>query len=345
MNTPKNILVIRNDKLGDFMLAYPTFNVIKKLFPTATIYALVPQYTQPMAELCPWIDATIVDDTTKGIASLANTASRLKTFRFDAALCLHSSTRIALSLFLARIPHRFAPASRLDQVFYNHRLTQRRSRSEKPEFEYNIDLANFMGECYALPAVSQDQPPHLVFDSEEQSDYRQAVFKDYRLDDSRKIVIVHPGSGGSANNLSLDQYAQLVFELSSNKELYFVITAGPDEADIANTLSSMLTRGGIPHDIYHSTQGIVNFSHFIALSYLFISGSTGPLHIAGALDVRTAGFYTERTSATALRWRTLNSNNRRLHFSSNNISNREDMSSVDITAAANKILKTFFTAI
>lgn len=341
MKAPKNILVIRNDKLGDFMLAYPAFNVVKKLFPMSTIYALVPQYTQPMAELCPWIDEVVVDEVTEGFAGLQSTISILKSLNLDAVLCMHSSTRIAMSLFLAHIPHRFAPASRIDQFFYNHRLTQRRSRSEKPEFEYNIDLANFMGEYYSVLPTSQDQPPYLKLDSAKQTEYKKAVFKDYRLAPARKLVIIHPGSGGSANNLSLDQYTQLITELSSNKELYFVITAGPDEADIADTLSSMLFRGGIPHNTYNSTQGILNFTYFIAISHLFISGSTGPLHIAGALDIRTAGFYTERTSATALRWRTLNSNNRRLHFSPNSSQDCEDMSSIDIVGAANKIRTMF----
>ena len=64
MDKPKKILVIRNDRLGDFMLAYPTFNVLKKLFPTSRIYALVPEYTKPMAELCQWIDEIVVDDAT-----------------------------------------------------------------------------------------------------------------------------------------------------------------------------------------------------------------------------------------------------------------------------------------
>jgi hypothetical protein len=57
-----DILVIRNDKLGDFMLAWPAFSLIKQQYPDARITALVPAYTQPMAELCPWIDDVIIDD-------------------------------------------------------------------------------------------------------------------------------------------------------------------------------------------------------------------------------------------------------------------------------------------
>ena len=62
-NCPKNILVVRNDKLGDFMLAWPSFAALKQAFPDARIVALVPNYTRPIAELCPWIDEILIDPT------------------------------------------------------------------------------------------------------------------------------------------------------------------------------------------------------------------------------------------------------------------------------------------
>lgn len=45
--------------------------------------------------------------------------------------------------------------------------------------------------------------------------------------------MVHVGSGGSANNLSLEQYEQLVVALSERlHDWQFVLTAGPAEAAI-----------------------------------------------------------------------------------------------------------------
>ena len=50
-----------------------------------------------------------------------------------------SPTPATPSWWKAHIPHRLAPATKLAQVLYNHRLVQRRSRSQKPEYEYNLD--------------------------------------------------------------------------------------------------------------------------------------------------------------------------------------------------------------
>lgn len=48
---------------------------------------------------------------------------------------------------------------------------------------------------------------------------------------------------------------------------------------------------------------------------MLIAGSTGPLHIAGCLDIATAGFYPAKRSATPLRWQTCNRAEKRLAFS------------------------------
>ena len=46
------------------------------------------------------------------------------------------------------------------QILYNHRLTQRRSRSEKSEAEYNQDLARAFLKKHSMPIV-EPKPPYL----------------------------------------------------------------------------------------------------------------------------------------------------------------------------------------
>lgn len=307
---PKNILLIRNDKLGDFMLAWPSFQAIRQLFPETRIYALVPAYTSPMAEICPWIDEVILDEDQHNLSGLIKTTSRLKAYNFDAALCLHSTPRIALALFLAGIPQRFAPASRIDQIFYNHTLTQRRSRSEKPEYEYNTDLALFMGRHFGVNGNYSLTPPLLSFPAAEIEQVRNQFYAEHHIEPDRKLIFVHAGSGGSATNLSIEQYAELIHLLSNNPALFFVLTAGPGEEKLNEKLSQLIT--DCDHVIYHSDRGIVAFARTLSIASVFVSGSTGTLHVAGALNIPVAAFYPKRQSATSLRWQTLNSSEYRL---------------------------------
>jgi ADP-heptose:LPS heptosyltransferase len=168
---------------------------------------------------------------------------------------------------------------------------------------------------------------------------RTAFCQERGIDPGDRLVFVHPGSGGSASNLSPSQYAMLVHELHSRRPHTVVITAGPGEENGAGRVAALLH--GRAHTIYHSTGGLTRFAQHLQFADLFISGSTGPLHIAGALDRPTAAFYTRRRSATALRWQTLNSAERRLAFSPPENAAPEDMSTVDVAGAAEIIGRTF----
>ena len=57
----KNILVVRNDKLGDFMLTWPALSYLKKNLPEAKITCLINKEFWPLANLCPSIDDFILD--------------------------------------------------------------------------------------------------------------------------------------------------------------------------------------------------------------------------------------------------------------------------------------------
>ncbi|MFA5626395.1 MAG: glycosyltransferase family 9 protein [Thiohalomonadaceae bacterium] len=329
------ILVVRNDRLGDFMLAWPAFALLKQALPAAHIGALVPVYTAAMAELCPWIDEVVIDPGPE--AGNKSLQQELAMFRADAIITLFSTTRIGIAAWRARIPYRLAPASKLAQVFYNNRLVQRRSRSEKPEWEYNLDLIRYFLADHEIDAA-RPHPPYLVFPREEIAALRRQFLQAHGITVPARLVLVHPGSGGSANNLSLDQYALLLRNLYAKQAIHFIIGCGPGEELKAETLATLL--GPLSHSVL-PPDNIVDYASHIAFADLFISGSTGPLHIAGALDIPTAGFYPRRRSATPLRWQTLNSPERRLAFTPPATAEEMDMSSIDVIDAARLINQKF----
>ncbi len=252
---------------------------------------------------------------------------------FDIAITLFSTSRVGLALWLAHVPYRLAPATKIAQIFYNHRLRQRRSRSEKPEWQYNCDLVQYCLAHFGREAIPLPEPPFLRFPEDDIRALRQAFCTEHTIHADIRLIFIHAGSGGSANTLSLEQYAALTAAIFTRvPAVHFVLTAGPGEEEVVHALANLLT--GIPHTVYHSTRGLVNFARHLAMADLFIAGSTGPLHIAGALDVPTVAFYTRRRSATALRWQTLNSEGRRLAFSPSDEGDETDMSTIDIETAA-----------
>jgi ADP-heptose:LPS heptosyltransferase len=328
----KRVLVVRNDKIGDFMLAWPAFAMLKASLGCEVV-ALVPAYTRELAELCPSIDRVLLDPGKEGTPTAQRALlDQLKSGRFDAVICLFSNFRNARLVWQAGIPQRWAPATKLAQVLYNHRVTQRRSRSAKPEYEYNLDLVRAFLHHHGVTPV-EPAPPYLRFEAAELAPFRAELAAALGIAAERPWLLVHAGSGGSANNLSAGQYAQLMQALCSQfPAAQPVLTAGPGEAALAEQVAAEAGVGAVvARDL-----PLPAFCRLLACGSLFVAGSTGPLHIAAALDVPTVGFFPLRRSATPLRWRPLNSEGRHLAFHPPGEAGEqvEDMSRVDVTAAA-----------
>ncbi|MBE9568422.1 MAG: glycosyltransferase family 9 protein, partial [Proteobacteria bacterium] len=188
MNNPQNkkkILVIRNDKIGDFMLAWPSFALLKKQYPEAEITALVPSYTAELARLCEWIDDVLIDEKKNSFLSdVTHLKNIIKKKHFDISISLFSQTRTACALWLAGIKQRVGPATKIAQIFLNLRLRQRRSRSAKPEYEYNLDLIRYYININHDHAVDTPSPPYLRFEQEEISLLRKEISKKHEIPDN-----------------------------------------------------------------------------------------------------------------------------------------------------------------
>ena len=331
-----NVLVIRNDKLGDFMLAWPAFAMLKTSDPSLKLTALVPPYTAELAHACPYLDNVIIDAPKNDKMAFQRVVSEIKAQQFDAMISFFSNTHNAKLAWKCRIPYRLAPATKWVQFFYNHRLTQRRSQSAKPEFEYNLDLARAFLRDHKIPVV-EPRTPYLSFEQSAVDFQRKFLCDQLQIDTSKKWIFLHSGSGGSANNLSLTQYAQLIQGMLHHFDVYVILTAGPTESEKAHELAGLVQDPRVV--IYDKNKGLVDFAHSLACADLFIAGSTGPLHLSGALNVPTIGFYPSRRSATPLRWQPVNDAHKHLAFCPpNDKASQTDLTQIKIEEKLEEII-------
>ena len=331
-----NALVIRNDKLGDFMLAWPAFAMLKASDPSLKLTALVPSYTAELARACPYLDDVIIDAPKNDKMAFQRVVNEIKAQQFDAMISFFSNTHNAKLAWKCRIPYRLAPATKWVQFFYNHRLTQRRSQSAKPEFEYNLDLARAFLRDHKIPVV-EPRTPYLSFEQSAVDFQRKFLCDQLQIDTSKKWIFLHSGSGGSANNLSLTQYAQLIQGLLCHLDVYVILTAGPTESEKVHELAELVQDLRVV--IYDKNKGLVDFAHSLACADVFIAGSTGPLHLSGALNVPTIGFYPSRRSATPLRWQPINDAHKHLAFCPpNDKASQTDLTQIKIEEKLEEII-------
>ena len=298
-----NILVVRTDKLGDFITALPTFYVLKKHDPKNRVIACVAPLNQALAEACPFIDEVIVDDG----GPLFILVKKLRAANIDTSITLFSNTRIALVQFLARIPIRIAPATKIAQIFYTQRIKQRRSRVEMAEYEYNLELAKIL-----FKEISLDfQKPLCAFDKTEVDNVYAKFCTQHSI--SKPVVAFHPGFGGSSDaNWTLDEYVSLVKIASENSNVQVVMTFGPGEEDLYQ--KSIIQCQGLDVVFYNSTEGVVSFTKLLASFKLFVSTSTGTYHLAALVNTPTMTFFGDSLFASVKRWKAVSDVNRQMPY-------------------------------
>ena len=91
-----------------------------------------------LAKQCEHIDKIVIDK------SVNKLYTELYSCKFDVSISFFSTFRIGYLVSKLKIPLRIAPKTKLAQIFYNHRVYQNRSKSQKPEYEYNSDLVYYL---------------------------------------------------------------------------------------------------------------------------------------------------------------------------------------------------------
>ena len=311
-STPKRIVVARNDRIGDFILALPCFKLLRRHFPDSELVAYVPEYTREIATMCPDIDRTVADPKLDKKPTIEKVSAEWRDEHFDLLVALRPTWDVAWPGRNARIPVRVGPLTNRYSLLFTHPLRQHRSASIKPEWDYNLDLARYALRLYGIDGADAVERPVVNLDADRVLERRQALRDRFGLDLQRPIVFLHPGQSGTSANLDTEQYETLIRSLESPEGHNLVISAGPGELGLAQELSQRLP--DVPHAVYESTEGIRAYAETIANASLFIASSTGTLHVAGMIDRPTAGFYETRITRGKLRWQTLNSAERRLGY-------------------------------
>ena len=280
------VLIIRTDRIGDVVLSTPVLTSIRKAKPEWEISLLVKPLLSDLLLGHPDIDRLITLDTNDkpGFMNTQMLHETLKAEQFDLAIHLFSDFWISLAVWRAGIPCSIGPASKFAQIFYTNKIRQRRSKGNRHETDYNLDLLKPLGiepvRKSSLPSTENIRPEALAL-----------------LDSSRKNIGIFPGMGGSARNWKPEKYAQLADKLSADG-FNIILVAGPGEEPL---LDELLRRSsGIYPKV--TNLGLKEFAGFISKLNLFIAPSTGPLHISSAVGTPAVGIYCPIRVCLPLRW-------------------------------------------
>lgn len=283
-------LVSRTDRAGDLILTLPLFRELRKNFPDCRIIAHVRKYTAPLLQLCPEADSILVDDDYPEGIFCNSIVDKIKNLKIDHAFIVHPSARAIISAWRAGITNRTGRASNIWQFFLSNRKVQKRSRNEKHEFCYNLDLLSDI-----CPKI--DYSPYSLTIPDSKKDSAKEIIESVGMSGTSPIVI-HPGHGGSAFNLSAEKYAELAQKLIE-RQIPVLISLGPGEEHLrsffpepARQKIGLIT--GVPD--------LAILAGIFSQCNSFAGGSTGPMHIAASLKLPCSVFFPPVKAMTPVRW-------------------------------------------
>ena len=271
-----NILITRHDKIGDFVTMLPVCKVLKEQ-THHKIVMLVAKVNVALAKELDFIDE-VIEYTNDSKALI----SKIKSYNFDVSISGYIDTALGKALFFSGIPQRIAPATKIAQIFFNRRVKQRRSEVKMREFEYNLQLLK-------------------AFDNRLTLEFKRPLLPIGLISSNKNFIIFHTGFGGSSDgNLTLDDYLKLGKKASEFTDVVF--SFGPDDGVSKEYIINKLDFEATIRDDFKS---LMAFSQFIASSKLFVSTSTGPMHLAGMTNTPTLSFFGENLFASSKRWATI----------------------------------------
>jgi ADP-heptose:LPS heptosyltransferase len=278
MNPPRSIILSRTDNLGDVMLTLPMAGLLKERFPGIAVYFLGKSYTRPLIEASRHVDGFLDrEDVLARPDALRETGA-------EAIVHVFPDKAVARAAKRAGIPLRIGTSHRLFHLFTCNRLVNlSRKKSDLHESQLNIRLLQPLG-ITDVPPLSRIGGWYGM-----RTDLPLPAGLASYFADGRFRLILHPKSKGSAREWPTENYLSLARSLPPESYCLF-ITGTAAEGDQVRMQQPELF--ALPHVV--DLTGKVSLTELVAVISRvdgLVACSTGPLHIAAAMNKWAVGIY------------------------------------------------------
>jgi ADP-heptose:LPS heptosyltransferase len=292
MHTPRRILISRADGIGDVVLTLPVAAFLKKKYPDCAVLFLGNSYTKPVIDACCHVDQFVGWDSVCGL----DKASQRKAFgdlNVDTILHVFPNKHVARLAKQAKIPLRIGTRSRFHHLLYCNRLVSlSRNNSLLHEAQLNLKLLAPL-DIHESPTLDE---LHGSFGLTKIKQLPQELKN--LIKPQMAAVILHPCSKGSAREWGLDRFSELVALLPV--DLFQIFVTG--SAREGQSMASFLVRHKARITDLTGKLSLEELISFIGHCDALVAASTGPLHIAAALDKIAIGIYAPIKPIWPRRW-------------------------------------------
>ncbi|MGB9735572.1 MAG: glycosyltransferase family 9 protein [bacterium] len=290
------VLITRTDRIGDLVLSTPVFEAIKRDMPDTHITVMARKGIIDVISNNPFIDEYIPydpDGIHRGLAGTIALSNTIKQKHIDTAIELFMSFYPALAIKLAGIKRIIGPGSRIySYILLTDVIKQHRKESIYNEAEYNLMLLKPLG------ITDFNIKPKVYLSGNEDSCEKFLINQGVK---PFNYIVVHPGMGGSAKNISIEKYIMLIKRITERYQLPVVITGSFMDHTIVNKITSELYGNSYVKDMC-CVLSIEQLKMVLFFARLMIGPSTGPMHISAALGRPTIAIFSPIKVQSRTRW-------------------------------------------
>lgn len=285
----KKILLVRTDRIGDVVLSLPMLPVLKKHFPNATITMMVRKYTRELVERHSCVD-NIIQWEINGERSLLEYIKIIRNEKFDIAILPYPRFQLALITFLAGVPLRVGTGYRWYSFLFNRKRFEHRKDAKYHEVEYNLNLLQTLG-------INEHIEPQFELHIPNEVQHKvDAVLDEEAI---QHFAVLHVGSGGSARDWSVENFASLGDRIQKELHRTIIFTGAENEKDLVRSAVGKMKTSSFD---YSGRFSLRELGALFKRADFFVSNSTGPLHIASAVGTPVVGFYPPIVQCSPVRW-------------------------------------------
>ncbi len=305
----RRILAIKVDHIGDFITAIPAFRRLKECFPNARLTVLAAKASLSLARLEPAIDEIIEFNffyarSEKGLRQvnarrLAKLRSQLLSRRFDLACDLRRQpeTRAILqstgARWLAGFDHGY------EHPWLDFSLEFERDIATKYKNAHIADALVGLVEMVSRQCgddrrvISSEMDRHAA-----RAFMRSLVGVTGRAClDRHRLVIVHPGAGGSTKQWQPKSFAGLIDLLVAQHSVCIAIIGSADELPLTSHIISMLRDNSRVFNVAGKA-GLGQLPLLLRAGDLYVGNDSGPKHMAAALGLPTVAVHSGAVDPT-----------------------------------------------
>lgn len=265
----KKILIIRFAALGDTLHTTPCLKALKEAYPDSKLTYLVGKGAETVIENNPYIDEIIIFDKRgrhKKWSGQIRLVFDLRKKNFDLVVNMSPSVRTSIFSFI---------------INGDKKLVYCRDKSPQKGVKAEHAVEN----CWATFASLgiEDDKVVLVPQFFISNGARKAVSELIVLNaitDKDKVIGINPGASHEVNRWDETSFAMLSDRLIGDLNIKIIIMGGPSDIEIANAIEKKMKETPI------NMAGKLSIDKSAALferCSAFITGDTGPMHIAAAV--------------------------------------------------------------